>query len=303
MKPIGYYIVKGFFYPISKLPLGYHRFIGRRFGHFAGNIVKYRRDVVMANLSRSFPDKKYEELTDICNRFYKHFGQVLGEAIWFGGCSVKRLKKSHIVEFENPEELNRLYNNSKSVFMMLSHMGNWELIGGYKSYTYGDVQLDVPENDVCVVYKQLSSAVWDTFMNENRQSVIVDKEHFDGVVESMQILFYAYHNKDVKKIYHFITDQSPYTVNGRVKVNDFMHQPTVSMNGGAAFAKMFNMPVAYLSFMERPEGGYKLRVVTITEDPGSMEVEDILNKYYELIQKDLEEQPWNYLWTHKRWKL
>jgi lauroyl/myristoyl acyltransferase len=33
-----------------------------------------------------------------------------------------------------------------------------------------------------------------------------------------------------------------------------------------------------------------------------MSPEAVMNEYYKLLQRELEEEPWNYLWSHKRWK-
>ncbi len=27
-----------------------------------------------------------------------------------------------------------------------------------------------------------------------------------------------------------------------------------------------------------------------------------MRRYYKLLEADIEAQPWNYLWTHNRWK-
>ena len=36
--------------------------------------------------------------------------------------------------------------------------------------------------------------------------------------------------------------------------------------------------------------------------PGHMTAQDVMKTYYQLLQEDIEAVPWNYLWTHKRWK-
>ncbi len=33
-----------------------------------------------------------------------------------------------------------------------------------------------------------------------------------------------------------------------------------------------------------------------------MTPEAVMNGYYKLLQAELEAEPWNYLWSHKRWK-
>lgn len=300
MKRIGYFILKWLLRGLGALPLGFHQACGRALGFLAGRVFRYRRDVVMTNLARSFPDKKYTELKVICRDFYRHFGDILGEAVWFGGCTdPQRLKKAGIVRMTNPEELERLYNDTGSVFVLAAHTGNWELFGGYVSYAD---DFKVPENDVCVVYKKLSSEVWEPLMRDNRRAPIVDKEHYEGLLESLGVMRYMVTHRSEHKVYNFITDQFPYRGSTRIDVGDFMHQPTQSMDGGAKLAAKFGMSITYLSFLPESRGHYTMTFKTICEDASQMSPEDIMKKYYELLQQDLEAVPWNWLWTHKRWK-
>lgn len=302
MKSFGYYVIRGLLFPLSHLPLGFHRAFSRFAGWLMHSVFHYRRDVVMINLSRSFPDKKYDELDSICRMAYRRIATIFCEAIWFGAATPGKLKKARIAEIDNPELLNSFIDKGKSVFVLTSHCGNWELLGGYKSYARTQA-LSIPENDICVVYKELSSRAWDQFMFRNRLAPIADKTHYDGLVESFHIMRYAYRNKDVPKIYNFINDQSPYSESSKVKVNDFMHQTTYSMNGAPALAKLFGTALVYLNMKVNDNGSYTMHFTTIAEDASLMEVKDMLDAYYGLLQKDLEEQPWNYLWTHKRWKI
>jgi len=63
-----------------------------------------------------------------------------------------------------------------------------------------------------------------------------------------------------------------------------------------------DMAVGYLRFRCREEGGYTLTIVPISDHAGETTSEAVMKRYYELLEEDLREQPWNYLWTHKRWK-
>ena len=69
-------IVRGIMLLLSQLPLKVHYFFGDILSFLAMNVIKYRYDVVMVNLSRSFPDKKYKELKKIASDFYRHFGEI-----------------------------------------------------------------------------------------------------------------------------------------------------------------------------------------------------------------------------------
>lgn len=300
--PIGGVLIYALTRPLAILPLKFHRAMGRFMGWLAGDVFRYRRDVVITNLSRAFPEKKYHEISDICKAFYRHFGEIFTEAIWFGGHSdPKILDESGIVEMKNVKVLNNLYDKDKSIFVMASHNGNWELYGGYVTYAKEE-KLKYPENDLCIVYRRMSSKAFEWFMNKNRLAPIVDKKNFNGMVETSLALRFCLKNRHEKKIYNFITDQYPYSDGSKVEIGNFLNQPTYSMDGAPALAHKMGMAVVYLNMRQKEDGNYEMVMTEICEDASKWTVQELLDKYYELLEKDIKEQPWNYLWTHKRWK-
>jgi KDO2-lipid IV(A) lauroyltransferase len=299
---LGTRIVEGILYLMGRLPLGYHRWWGRRLAWLFRSGLRYRQDVVMTNLARSFPAKRYDELKDINKRFYTHFGTVLTEMIWFGACrgpkGRKRLHDSHIVEITNPEEMKRIYDASSQIMILQAHSGNWELFGGINEYTYGAPMFLDPAF-LAVTYHRMSSPLWETIMSHNRPAPVMD-QGFHGYVASDNIIRFVLENKEKKFLYNFIADQYPY--NGNDCEIDFMHQKTKTATAAARLAVKLDMAVVYLSYQCREEGGYRITFIPITEHAKGMDALDITKRYYQLLEVDLEEQPWNYLWTHKRWK-
>jgi KDO2-lipid IV(A) lauroyltransferase len=306
MAKAGYWLIRGLMRALGALPLGFHLACGKALGWLAGSVLRYRRDVVTANLARSFPDKKYDELARIRKDFYRHLGTVFAESVWFCGCDGaeggKRLQKEDIVRFTNPETLVSLYEQSESIILLTAHTGNWELIGGFMFYS-PDLSLPFGENDVHVIYKRLTSEAWDAVMRRNRISPIVDKPAYEGLVESRDALRHILSRRGQKKIYAFITDQHPYQGTAAIDVGEFMHQPTTSMDGAAKLAAKAGLAVAYMSCLPaEKEGRWTITFEPVCADASGADPGDIMRKYYQLLQRDIEAVPWNYLWTHKRWK-
>lgn len=303
-KNAGIGILEGLIRLHGLLPLKYHRFLARILAWILRGVLHYRVDVVYTNLARSFPEKSYDEIKRIEKRFYLHFATVLSEMIWFGSCrgdrGRRRLEKSHIVEFTNPDEFNRLIKANPQMMVMQNHAGNWELIAGVKQYSYGE-PLDIDPSEVSVAYAPLANAFWDAFTANNRIAPIMDTG-FNGYIDFNHILRHVLSNRTAKMVYVFITDQYPYKHGaGDMKIN-FMHQDTYSMSAAAGLAVKMGMSAVYLRYRTRPEGGYTMTAVPIAENASESTVSDIMTQYYKLLEEDLREQPWNYLWTHKRWK-
>lgn len=299
---LGARITEGFFRLNGSLPLGYHRWWGRRIAGLVRNVFRYRREVVTTNLARCFPEKSYEEIQAIGKRFYLHFATVLTEMIWFGACrgpkGRERLHRSHIVEITNPEEMKRIYNSCPQVMILQAHTGNWELFGGLNQYSYG-TPLDIDPSALAVTYHRMSSPLWESVMSHNRPAPVLD-QGFHGYVASDNILRFVLENKNNKFLYNFITDQYPYT--GEGSEITFMHQNTRTATAAARLAVKLDMAVVFLRYRCREEGGYSMSFVPLTEHAGGQDPLELTRQYYRLLEEDLREQPWNYLWTHKRWK-
>lgn len=284
-------------------PLKMHYFWGRCLSWFVSGPMHYRRDVVMINLARSFPEKKYSELRKIADDFYKHFGDLFAETFWFAGShDTKRLRDSHICEMEHADVLNRLYNDCPGVIVLTSHLGNWELTGGILNYVYAPDKVDFGEKNTTVVYKELSNSFWDKVFGDNRCAPIAKENKETCYVESRKILRFVIAHRNEKRLYVFPTDQCPYKYASAHTVDNFMHQPTLTMTGGAALAHKFGFAVVYMAFKKKEDFGYKMSFREICPDASKFTPEDIMNKFYSYLEEDVNAQPENYLWTHKRWK-
>src|ERR1035437_3487044 len=100
------YIFSDFFYPII-----YY-------------IVGYRRKVVRANLTKSFPTKTHKELLKIERKFYRFFCDLFVETMYEMHISEKEIRRR--MTYENVEGILEQYANNKSVMVMTAHYGNWE---------------------------------------------------------------------------------------------------------------------------------------------------------------------------------
>ena len=302
MNKIAVKIFRGLMVALSKLPLKFHYFMGDFLSWVMKNLVKYRYDVVVTNVSRAFPDKKYKEIKKIVDDFYRHFGEIFAEAIWFSGSSYKKLNKSGIVTVMNPEVISDLYNNSPSLTVLSTHCGNWEILGGLLGYqTATGGRLSFEEKDISVVYKKLSSKVSDDVFKLNRIAPL-EQVGTECEVESSQILRFCIKHKDEKRVYIYPTDQAPYTKAGKFPIGEFLHQPTNAMLGSVGVACKLSHAVVYMKMKRVERGRYEMSFIPICNDASKVAPEELMRKYYDLLEEEINETPANWLWTHKRWK-
>ncbi|MGN1226023.1 MAG: lysophospholipid acyltransferase family protein [Candidatus Cryptobacteroides sp.] len=285
---------------LSALPLGVHYFNSHIVAWIARVIVRYRKAVVEDNIAKAFPELDRKAQKKIVKDFYLHFGQIICETIWFGGSSRKRIRRSHIIEILNPEELSRVQEIYPTVMILTSHSGNWELFGGIPFCNYTDQENPVKSDNSFVVYLKQKSEVWNEVFKINRTFCL---GNFDNIVETSQIMRHMVSHMGEKNLYLMITDQWPYAKSSaHLKVN-FMGRRTLSMNGGAAVAHKYGCPVSFLSFKRRPGGKkYYVEFKPICDDASKMSVQEIMDRYYALLEEDIRQDPGNYIWSHRRWK-
>jgi KDO2-lipid IV(A) lauroyltransferase len=266
------------------------------------NVFRYRYSVVLTNVSRSFPDAGYKIPVQTVKGFYKHLGELFAESIWFGSSSHKRVKRSGIVRVTNAEVLIDYFQKSPSVTVLSTHCGNWELLGGIFAYL-DNTGLEYPftQENMKVVYKKLTSPVWDEVFKRNRVSPL-GKGGEECVIESSNILRYAISHKNDKKIYVYPADQAPYKGTGRHFVGEFMNQPTNAMQGSMGVACKLAHSVLYVKMQRVKRGHYDITFIPICDDASKTTPEIILRKYYDLLEEEIRQTPSNWLWSHKRWK-
>ena len=295
-------IVRGLMVALSKLPLRFHYFMGDVVAWLAKNVLRYRSDVVWINISRSFPDMKYKELKAVYNDFYRHFGEIFAEAVWFAGASYKRLYDSRIVTVMNPEEISGMFASTPSMTVLSTHCGNWELMGGFLGYrTATGTKVAIEEEDIQVVYKKLSSPVFDEVFRRNRVAAL-ERVGTSCEIESSNILRQTMKQKDMRKVYIYPTDQAPYRKAGKHPIGEFMHQQTNVMLGSVGVACKLSHSVMYMKMKRTERGRYEMTLIPICRNASEMTPEEIMRKYYDLLQEEINETPCNWLWTHKRWK-
>lgn len=303
MRKIGVYLVRGLVRVIGRLPLRVlYAVLSPVLVFVAERIMRYRSTEVAVNLSRAFPNLKYRKIKELQHDFYRHFGDIATEAVWFGAShDPGRLRRQGICTVANPEVIRDLLDSAPSVVVMSAHTGNWELLGGMPYYlSESGEETGLQDQECCVVYKQLSSAFWDEVIAKNRQAPIQDPS-FDGYVESHSLLRYAVVHRKEKKVYGIITDQRPYGYARDSMEVEFMHQPCRTMTGGVTLARKFGMAVAHASMQPASRGHYVFEYTVICQDASQMSEEEIIRRYYKLVERDIEAAPANYLWSHKRW--
>ena len=298
-------IIQGTMAVLSALPLRLHWANAHLVGWIANHLVRYRRKVVCENIDRSFPDAPEHLRKRYVRDFYRHFGRLVCETIWFSHTTARRMERSQIVSAVNPEESARLQSVAPGTIILAGHYANWELLFGFEHFALPEGSADsyaFKRSNVAMVYKKLNSPLWDEIFRECRLRLL--GTDFENYIESAGILRHVVEHHGDGYFYMFDTDQRPYANAKAVMDVEFMGQPAQTMYAGAGVAHKYGLAVSYLSMTRKTSGkGYLCELKTICDDASKMEVQQIMDEFYRLLEADIRKDPGEYLWSHKRWKL
>ncbi len=124
-----YLSLKGFGFLVNLLPEGPSLWLGKQLGRMAFCLSRDRRGIALQNLRTAFGhEKSEEEIHRIAQRTFMNLGMTAVEFFRIPTMDAENVKQKITVEgLENAEKV--LDNEKKGALLVLSHFGNWELMG------------------------------------------------------------------------------------------------------------------------------------------------------------------------------
>ena len=285
-----YYLVFGFWYLISLLPLRALYLLSDLLYFPLYYLVKYRRKVVHANLISSFPDKDLAEITAIEKKFYHFFCDYVVETIKQFSISKKEMKRRMTFGgIDTIEEMMRK-ENKNFCFVYLGHYGNWEWVASMPYWTSDDV--------LCAqIYHPLRNKAFDKLFlrlrNQFGGESIPMKETLRRIIELKRA--------KQKTIIGFISDQAP-KWNSIHHWCEFLHHDTPVFIGTEKIGKQVDALIFYADVSHPKRGYYHCEFKPLSTKPKEVPDFDLTDQFTHLLEQMIQQNPSCWLWSHKRWK-
>jgi Kdo2-lipid IVA lauroyltransferase/acyltransferase len=279
-----YYVVYGFLWLLSLLPLRILYIIADGFYGLAFYIFKYRRDVVMKNLMIAFPEKTEKERKTIAKKFYHNLIDMFIETLKMLSVSEKVLEKRFTA---NWDLINTVHSTGKSLQIHVGHNFNWE---------WGNLVMTKQ-----TVYKLL--AVYMPLANKIMERLFYKIRTRNGAVflraTHMKEDFLPYQN--TQYLIGLVADQNPGHPANAWWFN-FFGRPTPFLKGPAKAALANNTAVVF-AFIHKPRRGYYEAIFSPAVDiTGSTTEQELTQKFVVYLEEVIKKYPDMWLWTHRRWK-
>ena len=275
--------MKFFYHLVSKLPIKVLYVFSDFFYVFISRF--YRKKVVEANIKNSFPDLSKEQYRKIKNRFYKNFCDIFFETI--KSYSIKKSDILKSVSFKNIDVINNHISKNERVVFLTSHQCNWE-------WLLLSLELNLNKR-MHAVYKKLSNKVLNDIMFKSRS-------RFGTImVESKEIIFKLRNNIKEISVLGIVADQSP-TTNNRVEWVEMLNQDTAFFDSINYIPRITNSVVYFISMERKSRGKYIAEFINISNLTFKKN-KSIINEYVHQLENKIIQNPGDWLWSHKRWKL
>ena len=236
-------------------------------------------------LRNSFPDKSEKELSKICNRSYRNLAEQIINMISPAGIDDNEMKRR--MNFVNIDEICKTMDGRSAVFMM-GHYGPWEFCT--------TLSLFLNDHTLVAVYHALHNKVFDELFRRIRS-------HTNITLVPMRrtMRYFIENHKKRPMILGLISDQNP---RARADMHwfPFLHQWTAFFDGGEVLARKYNLPVFYFSHKRLRAGEYEGYMTCLYDGNEEVEQHEITERYVRMLEKEINECPELWMWTHRRWK-
>ena len=252
-------------------------------------VVHYRRRLVLENMRNAFPDKSEQELIRLEKKFYRHFCDYIVETIKLLHISDEEMRRRMV--FEQTDIIDRLFDQNRSIIILLGHFGNWEWVPSVTLWIHH------PEAISGQIYRPLKNEWFDRFFLKLRSRFgticIAKKESLRAILQMKR--------SGRPSITGFMSDQTPSPANIHHWAR-FLSQDSPVLTGYEKIARKTDFAVLYFDVEVVKRGYYKATIREVALQPNELPEFEITDRYTALMEKTILRNPWAWLWTHKRWK-
>ncbi len=270
---------------VARLPFWWLYLLSRILFILVYHLAGYRKKVALENLKNAFPEKDEQEIRQICKRFYRHFCDLTLEIIKMGNMTKADFEKR--MEVKNTDLLQHFFDQGKSLITLTMHFNNWEWSSCLSLYL---------KHTSLGVYKPLHNKKYNDYVNRNRSRMGAE------MIPNNLVLRRVIKAREKGEVFFLwlAGDQTPPFFYKFWLT--FFNQEALFYPGPAAISRRFNYPVIFQKIIKTGKGRYETSFEVLFENPKDFTEAQIMKAYIRKMEETINEQPANYLWSHKRWK-
>jgi len=284
-----YWVLRAFSLSVNLLPEGFVLWCGKQLGSMFFHLDWERRKVALENLHVAFGEEKSErELLAIAQRAFQNLGMMAIEFFRIPKMDVESFKKR--VKIEGLEEALKLLGKGKGILLLLSHFGNWEMMG-IMSKLIGD--------SIMVIAKPMKkNNRMDQFITKIRSAAGLE------VVSSIKASRTVIKALSRNRVVGILIDQRAKRSEGIWA--DFFGKKAPTTPALAVLAMKTGAPVVPVFMVRNGFGKHRLMIQRPLElvhtGDTKKDVEANTQLFNQTLESMIRQYPDQWFWVHRRWE-
>ncbi|VAW82159.1 hypothetical protein MNBD_GAMMA13-821 [hydrothermal vent metagenome] len=248
-------------------------------------IMRFQRRLLTNNLKLAFPAQNLGERNRLAAACYHNALDFLFETLKTWRLDESEFKRRVILK--NPELIDQLGTQHKTLLALTSHYGNWEWL-----QLACAAQLKLP---VAALYSPLNRTDIDRFLKAMRS------RFGSTLIEAKTALPALLDFSRQGGIIAVNADQGPRPEEDKYW-SRFLGLDTAFYTGPDKLARLFKTPVIFVHMRRVRRGYYEVEFELLCEPPYARDQDNIMPAYIKAAERQILSAPQHWFWLYKRWK-
>ena len=241
------------------------------------------KKIIEKNISFVFHETDKEFKNVIISNMWKSYGKILAEYVFMK--YFRKIKSEKFLKIKGQEILEKIKLSKEPVIFISGHFDNFELMA---------MHIEKSGVDLATIYRPLNNNFLSPVMENIRKKYICRKQIKKGISGTKEILK---HFKSGTSIALMIDQR----VSQGIKSLLFRNE-ALTTTIPAQFVRKFNCKVVPIYIERKSNENFILEIMQpINFDHGET-IENITLKLNQLLEKMIIRNPYQWIWSHNRWK-
>ena len=241
------------------------------------------KNIIEKNISLAFSksDKKFKK--NIINNMWKSYGKILAEYVFMK--YFRKIKSEKFFKIKGQEILEEIKHLKEPVIFVSGHFDNFELMA---------MHIEKSGVDLAAIYRPLNNNFLSPLMENIRKKYICRKQIKKGISGTREILKHFTSGTSIA----LMIDQR---VSEGIKSLLFRNE-ALTTTIPAQFVKKFNCKVVPIYIERKSDENFMLEIMQPISFDNGETIENITLKLNKLLEKMIIRNPYQWIWSHNRWK-
>jgi KDO2-lipid IV(A) lauroyltransferase len=241
------------------------------------------KKIIEQNISFAFNESDKEFKKVIISNMWKSYGKIFAEYVFMK--NFRKIKSENFLSIKGQEILEEIKHSKKPVIFVSGHFDNFELMA---------MHIEKSGIDLAAIYRPLNNNFLSPVMENIRKKYICRKQIKKGIAGTKEILK---HFKSGTSIALMIDQRVSQGIKSLLFKN-----AALTTTIPAQFVKKYNCKVVPIYIERKSSEDFMLEIMQPINFDNAETIEKITLKLNQLLEKMIIKNPYQWIWSHNRWK-